>query len=452
MFGCAWRYEMRWISIVCRSRVHTIQTMRAKCFTALFVLGWIATACFADWPQFRGPSGQGLSDAKGLPLKWSETENIKWKVAVPGRGWSSPVILGKEIWMTTANPNGTELSVVCVNLDNGKLVHEKKIFDVEAPQFSHDFNSYASPTPVIESGRLYANWGSAGTACIDTKTMKVIWERRDFKCNHYRGPGSSITVYKDLLLHHFDGSDLQYVVALDKNTGKTVWRTERSVDFKDIVNGQPDREGDWRKAYSTPRVFEFDGKPLLFSQGSKAFYGYDVMTGKELWRVEEHNTHTTSTTPISGHGLIFCCTGNTKGEVWAIRPGGSGVVNETHIVWKLSRNVSMRPSLLLVDDLIFMVDDGGIATCIEAKTGKEVWRERVGGNFSASPFYAEGRVYFFNEEGKAIVIAASRDFKVLAENQLGDGFMASAAVDGPALFLRSRTHLYRVENPAGQQN
>lgn len=419
--------------------------MRSKAFVTFLVFVFLTHPCFADWPQFRGPQGNGVSDAKGLPLTWSEEKNIKWKTAIPGRGWSSPVILGKEIWMTTANPKGTELSVVCVDRDSGKIIHHKKIFDVENPQFAHEFNTYASPTPVIEAGRLYASWGSAGIACIDTATAKVLWERRDFKCNHYRGAGSSICVYRNLLIHHFDGSDFQYVVALDKETGKTVWRTDRSVDFQDLVDGKPDREGDWRKAFSTPRVFDIDGKPLLFSQGSKAFYGYDVFSGKELWRVEEHKTHTTSTTPVFGLGLIFMCTGNTKGEVWAVRPGGKGVVTDTHIVWRFGRNVPMRPSLLPANDLLFMVDDGGIATCLDAKTGAEVWRERVGGNFSASPLYAEGRVYFFNEEGKTIVVEAGRQFKILAQNELGDGFMASAAVDGKAFYLRSRTSLYRVE-------
>ncbi len=417
-----------------------------KFFIGVMALQVFAFAAFADWPQFRGPNGSGISDAKGLPISWSETNHVKWKTAIPGRGWSSPVIFGNKIWMTSANPKGTELSVVCVERDSGKIIHDRKIFDVEAPQFAHDFNSHASPTPVIEAGRLYASWGAAGIACIDTKTAKVLWERRDFKCNHYRGAGSSVTLFEDLLIHHFDGSDFQFVVALDKKTGKTVWRTERSVDFKDTMpDGKPEAEGDWRKAFSTPRIFKFDGKDILFSQGAKAFYAYEPRTGKELWRVESPTTHTTSTTPVSDGKMIYLCTGNTKGEVWAVRPGGSGVVTDTHIAWKYSRVAPMRPSLLVVNDLIYMVHDGGVASCVEAKSGNEVWRERVGGNYSASPMFAEERVYFFNEEGKTTVIEAGREFKPIATNQLADGFLASAAVDGKALFLRTKTHLYRVE-------
>ena len=424
-----------------------ILQMRSRLLIGLLGFPLFTSISFGEWSQFRGPSGDGISDAKNLPITWGAGKNVKWKTAIPGRAWSSPVIFKNQIWMTTASENGSQLSFVCVDRDTGKILHNEKIFDVEAPQFAHRFNTYGSPTPVIESGRLYASWGSPGVACIDTETAKVIWERRDFICNHYRGAGSSVCIFENLLIHNFDGSDHQFVVALDKRTGKTVWRTERSVDFKDLrPDGKPESDGDWRKAFSTPRVFKIDGKPILISHGSKALYAYDPFTGKEIWRVEDTKTHSSSTTPIFGHGLIFFCSGNGRGEVLAIRPGGQGVLNESNIVWRVSRNVPTRPSLLLVDELLFMIDDGGIAVCLESKTGKEIWRERIGGNFSASPLYAEGHVYFFNEEGKATVIEAARNFKVLSENNLGDGFMASAAVDEKALYLRSRTELFRIEN------
>lgn len=419
--------------------------MSRKLFISLCVLGWASSACLADWPQFRGPEGNGISTAHGLPLNWSETQNVKWKTATHGRAWSSPVVFGKEIWLTTADEKGTQLGVICMDLETGKIIHDQKIFDVEVPQSAIDFNSFASPTPVIEEGRLYVSWGSPGLACIDTKTAKTIWERRDFICNHYRGAGSSVTVYGDLLFHNFDGSDHQFVVALDKHTGKTVWRTERSVDFKDIqADGKPDRAGDWRKAFTTPRIFPIGGKPTLFSQGSKSAYTYDLATGQELWRAE-YAVHTSSTTAVFGDGTIYLCTGNPKGELWALNPNGHGVLPVTNVLWKIARNVPTRPSLLFLNGLIFMVDDGGIASCIEAKNGQEIWRERIGGNYSASPLYAEGHIYFFSEEGKCTVIAAAREFKIIAQNQLGDGFMASAAVEWKALILRSRTQLYRVE-------
>jgi outer membrane protein assembly factor BamB len=410
-----------------------------------------------NWPQFRGPNGDGVSDAKELPLTWSETNHVKWKTPIHGKAWSSPVIWGKQIWMTTANTNGTELSVVCLDRDTGKVVRDQKLFDVEKPQYCIPFNSYASPTPVIEKGRLYASFGSPGTACIDTSTGKVLWERRDFVCNHYRAPGSSPILHQGLLLMNFDGSDHQFMVALDKKNGRTVWRRERSVDHKDLGNdGKPQSEGDFRKAFSTPHVAMIDGKPMLVSSGAKATYGYEPMTGEELWRVEERTSHSASARPVAGHGLVYVLTGWSNGQLLAIKPGKNGEVVDANapatdnptqlkVEWKLKRGVPKKPSLLLLDDLIFMVDDGGFASCVEAKTGKELWRERVAGSYSAAPVYANGRLYFCSEEGKTAVVGASRQFKLLAENKLDDGFMASPAIAGKALYLRSKTHLYRIE-------
>ncbi|HXG48564.1 MAG TPA: PQQ-binding-like beta-propeller repeat protein [Methylomirabilota bacterium] len=412
----------------------------------------------AEWPQFRGPRGDGHADAIDLPLSWDETNHVVWKTPIHGRAWSSPVIRGTQIWVTTATEDGRQLFAVCLDRDTGKVTRDLKLFDVENPQFAHKFNTYASPTPVIDGDRLYVTFGSPGTACLDMRSGRVLWERRDFVCNHYRGAGSSPIVHGDLLILHFDGSDRQYVAALDKATGRTRWQVNRSIDFKDLgPDGQPQAEGDFRKAFATPHVATFDGREVLISMGAKATYGYDPATGRELWRVEERTCHSASTRPVVGHGLIFVPTGFSKGQLLAIAPGQAGEVldangpegsppgTQLRLAWKSKRNVPSKPSLLLVGDLLFMVDDGGIASCLEARTGAEVWRERIGGNYSAAPLYAAGRIYFFSEEGKTTVIAAGRQFRKLAENQLGDGFMASPAVAGRALFLRSRTHLYRIE-------
>jgi len=314
-----------------------------------------------------------------------------------------------------------------------------------------------SPTPVIEPGRVYVTFGSPGTACLDTQTCKVLWERRDFVCNHYRGAGSSPILHRNLLIMNFDGSDQQFVVALDKKTGRTLWRAERSIDFKDLgPDGKPMTEGDLRKAFSTPQVATVDDREILVSSGAKAHYAYEPLTGEELWRVEERTSHSAGTRPVFGQGLIFIATGWSTGELLAIHPGRKGEVidanaptnsqGELRVAWKSKRNVPKKPSLLLVGDLLFSIDDGGVASCLEARSGAEVWRERVGGNYSASPVSAEGRLYFFSEEGKTTVIGASRVFKVLAENKLDDGFMASPAIAGKAFFLRTRTLLYRIEN------
>jgi len=412
-----------------------------------------------NWPQFRGPNGDGKSDSRDLPLTWSEQQNVKWKTPIHGRAWSSPVVWGNQVWLTTATEDGRELYAVCVDRESGKIIHDLKLFDVEKPQFAHKFNTYGSPSPAIEDGRVYVTFGSPGTACLDTTTGKVLWERRDFECNHYRGAGSSPILHGNLLIMNFDGSDHQFIVALDKQTGKTAWRVNRSIDFKDLgPDGKPEIEGDLRKAFSTPHVAEFDGKPVLVSQGAKAAYGYEPLTGKELWRVEERTCHSASSRPVTGFGMVFLPTGWSQGQLLAVKPSWKGEVLDANavetavadsplqLVWKVKKSVSRKPSLLLIGDLLFMIEDGGVATCLDAKTGTEVWRERVGGNHSASPIYANGRIYFLSEEGKTTVIEAGREFKKLAENTLEDGFMASPAVSGKALFLRTKSHLYRIEN------
>jgi outer membrane protein assembly factor BamB len=244
---------------------------------------------------------------------------------------------------------------------------------------------------------------------------------------------------------HFDGSDFQFVVGLDKHTGKTVWKCDRSVDFQDLSpDGKVQAEGDWRKGYSTPLVATLAGKPTLLSLGSKALYAYKPDDGTELWRVEERKCHSGSSRPVTDGETIYACMGLPKGELWAIKPGGKGVVTDSHVLWKVTRNVPSKPSTILLDGLIYMIDDGGIASCIEAKTGKEIWRERVGGNYSASPIQAGDRIYFFSEEGKSTVISTGREYKVLGENTLEDGFMSSPAVAGNSLVLRTRTHLYLI--------
>ena len=429
--------------------------MRRAFTCGFFAVALHAAACFAEtnWPQFRGPTGQGVSDAAGLPVKWGETENVAWKTAIHGKAWSSPVVWGDQVWLTTATEDGRHLSVLCVDKNSGKVLHDLKLFDVPTPQYAHPFNSYASPTPAIEEGRVYISFGSPGIACLDTKTAKVLWERRDFVCNHWRGAGSSPVIYKDLIILPFDGADYQYIVGMDKKTGKTVWKTDRSVDFQDLdpATGKPQADGDFRKAFSTPRVASVgDGQPVLISLGSKALYAYEPDTGVELWRVEYRAAHSGSATPVVSKDLIYFNTGHGKSELWAVKPGAKGVIADSEVVWKVKRNAPTRGSVLLVDDLIYMVDEGGIASCVDAKTGDDVWRKRIGGNYSAAPLLADGRIYFFSEDGKATAIAPGREMKVLGESQLEAGFMASPAVIEKALILRTKTHLYRVEQPAGR--
>ena len=429
-----------------------------KLFAVLLGISVAAEPAVIDtWPQFRGPGGDGHHGGP-LPVKWNEGENVRWKTPIHGKGWASPVIWGDQVWLATATEDGRELSVVAVDRATGAVIRDLKLFEVETPQFCHRFNSYASPTPVIEQDRLYVTFGSPGIACVDTRTGQVLWERRDFECNHFRGAGASPILYRDLLILPFDGSDHQYIVALDKTTGRTVWLTHRSVDFQDLdAAGEPQLEGDLRKAYATPHIAGFGGPDLLLSSGAMAHYAYDPLSGRELWRVEDRGAHSASTRTAVGHGLVYVPTGWPNGQLLAIRPGPGVEVLDVQafdtpaarplsVAWQVRRSVPRKPSVLVVDDLLFMIDDNGIASCLDARTGHEHWRERVAGDHSASPIHAAGRIYFCNETGKTAVVAADREFKLLAENQMGDGFMASPAAAGHALFLRSRTHLYCIED------
>jgi outer membrane protein assembly factor BamB len=414
---------------------------------AIGLVGALVTASVQaeDWPQFRGPGGQGEA-AADLPLTWSETAKVTWQTPIHGRAWSSPIVVGSRVWLTTATPDGKRLGVVAVDRDTGRIVHDATLFEVPEPQFAHEFNTYASPTPASDGARIYVTFGSPGTAALDASTGAVLWTRRDLECNHFRGAGSSPVVFRDRLILHFDGSDQQYVVALDTKTGRTLWKTPRSIDFKDLEpDGRIAADGDMRKAFATPHVIDVAGAPVVISTGSKATYGYDPMTGRELWRVEERNAHSGSTRPVAGHGLVFVPTGFPKGALLAIRPDGRGDATATHVAWRLDRGVPNKPSLALAGDLLFMVTDAGVASAVEAKTGAVVWTARIGGTFSASPIVSGPRVYFFDEDGKTTVIAAARTFEKLAENQLGDGFMASPAAADGALYLRSRTRLYRID-------
>ncbi|MDX1948844.1 MAG: PQQ-binding-like beta-propeller repeat protein [Pirellulaceae bacterium] len=393
-----------------------------------------------NWPQFRGPRGDGHSQSVGLPVTWSEKENVKWKTPIHGKGWSSPVVWGNQIWLTTATADGKEDSAICVDKDSGQILFDLKLFENEKPSpLGNALNCYASPSPAIEEGRVYVTWGSYGTACLDTATGKVLWQRRDLPCEHFRGPGSSPILFENLLILHFDGFDFQYVVALDKATGQTAWKTERDVNYGTD-------NGDVMKAFSTPLVIEAAGKLQLISPTSKAALAYDPRTGKEIWRVR-YTSFSASAMPLFGKGLVFINTGFGKADLLAVKPDGEGDVTNTHIQWTAKKGIGSKPSQLLVGDYIFNVHDSGVANCLSATDGTEIWSKRLGGEFSASPLAAEGRIYYFGQDGNTTVVKAIGEYEELAKNTLDDGFMASPAVTGKALILRTRSALYRIENP-----
>ncbi len=417
-------------------------------FASLLVVAFCLSASLgrADWPQFRGPSGDGHAPAtKGLPLSWSETENVTWKTEIPHRGWSTPAVMDGSVWLTTATLEGNDFFVIRVEETSGAVRLNEKLFHAEKPEpLGNNVNGYATPSPALEQGRVYVHFGSYGTACLDTRTGKVLWQRADLPCRHYRGPSSSPILFEDLLILTFDGADLQYIVALDKATGKTRWKTDRSVPWNDEnVPGQMARDGDLRKAHSTPLIARVGDGFQMLSAGAKASYGYDPRDGRELWQVR-YTSWSAAPVPLFRNGLGYFVTGSGKTELWAVRVNGRGNVTDTQVAWKFGNQVAKTASPILVGALIYMVSDDGIVTCLNADTGEQVWRERIGGKYAASPVFAEGRLYFFSQEGNTTVLEPGASFKALGTNSLADGFMASPAVANDAFILRTKTHLYRI--------
>ncbi|HLF95208.1 MAG TPA: PQQ-binding-like beta-propeller repeat protein, partial [Planctomycetota bacterium] len=335
--------------------------------------------------------------------------------------------------------DGKELFVVCVDKESGKVLVDHKLFTIAEPTALWEkYNSYASPTPVIEEGRLYVTFGTYGTVCLDTKAGKVLWVQDKLHCDHWRGAGSSPILFQNLLILTFDGYDVQYLAALDKKTGKVVWKSDRKHDY-----GTTD--GDQKKGYSTPTIIEVGGKPQLVTTASAATTALDPMTGEILWTVSFKGCHSPACRIQFAHGLVYTTTG-TKGEILAIKPDGKGDVTATHIAWR-AKGAGHKGSPLIVGDLIYVVNEGA-ATCLDAKTGAVVWTGRVEGkSYSASPLYADGAIYFFSDGGAASVVQPGRELKELGKGKLetGGAFKSTPAIVGKSIYLRSDTHLYRIE-------
>ncbi|MEY4692224.1 MAG: Serine/threonine-protein kinase AfsK [Verrucomicrobiota bacterium] len=435
--------------------------LQAHCLAAF--LGAVAVlSATPEWPEWRGPGGQGHA-ASGVrpPIRWSETESVAWKTAIPGRGWSSPVIDGKRIWLTTAHETPAkpedakrrlaantadqplvllekvDLHAVCVDRDSGRIVRDLRLFSEREPQWVHELNSYASPTPVLGPGRAYFHFGTFGTACVDTRSGKILWSNRDLRIMHENGPGSSPILWKNLLIFHLDGSDTQSVVALDTADGRVVWRSPRS--------GEMSNNPQLKKSYATPAIVKIAGREQLVSQGADWLYGYDPATGRELWKTRYGQTgFSLSSRAVFGNGMAYLSTGFMKPEIQAIQLDAQPQPLQR---WKYSKGAPTMPSLLLVgDELYFVSDSGGFFTCLDARTGVERFRERLGGNHNASPWYAGGHIYLPSREGSVQVIEPGRQFRAIATNTVSGKIMATPAVVGRSLFLRTDRALYRIES------
>jgi outer membrane protein assembly factor BamB len=398
-----------------------------------------------EWLDFRGPDHNGKV-ANVLPKVWNEEQNVAWKTKLHDHGISTPVILDDRVVLTAASEDGSKSYFLILDLKTGAVLHDIEIFtseDVE-PLGGFGINTYATPSPVSDGKYVYLHYGTYGTACIDPETAEVVWLRRDINCLHFRGPASSPILYKDLLILTMDGIDHQYVTALNKDTGKTIWKTGRTTDFNDLLDGFPKKEGDERKGFNTPLVIKVDGKDQLISVGAKSCFSYDPSTGVEIWHVE-FPTHSAAARPFFDGEKVYVSTGYGKADLLAIRPDGEGDVTETHVAWIYKKNVPRRASFLAIDDRLYMVDDGGVATCLNTENGEMIWREGLGGNHSSSLLYSNGLIYAFNEFGEGRLFKAGDTFEVVQENKLDVGMLSSPAVVDDSLILRTREYLYRID-------
>lgn len=393
-----------------------------------------------NWTYYRGSDLNGISSNKDLPLTWSETDNITWKTPIHGKGASSPVVFGDQVWLTTADSTGKNLYAICSSFQTGKIIYDLKIFEPDSIPPLHTLNTHATPTPAIEAGYVYVHFGSMGTACIETSSGKIVWTRKDLKCDYVQGAASSPIIYKDLLILHFEGVDIQFLIALNKKTGKTVWKSVRPQEY---YTSQPAIA---RKAYITPIIIILKGKDVLISNGAEVCIAYDPNTGEEIWRIP-YISDTTISMPMFSNGLVIFTTGLMEPiKLMGVKPDGKGDISKTNIVWTFSdKNIPAITSPVISNGLLYMIHERGTLTCLEAETGNIVYQNKLKGEFYSSPIVADSKIYIFSKKGIVYVLQEGREFKILAENQMEGEFKATLAVSGKSLVVRNSKALYRIE-------
>ena len=394
-----------------------------------------------EWPQFRGPNGNGHAAAKSLQTNWSEKEAVTWKTSLPGEGWSSPVISGDSIWMTTAvkhDKGPIDLHALCVSLKNGTLLHNIKLFVQSDPEKIHAMNSYASPTPVIAGNRVFCHFGNYGTACLDVKSGSVQWKVNRFDYQTQNGPGASLVAWNGLLFFNCDGVDKQYAVAIHQETGATAWKVNRSGKLRD--------NPEMKKSYCTPSIVKTKNGELLISPAADWVYAYEPTSGKEVWKANYGQLGFSCVPkPIFRDETAYILTSFSPSRLLAIDFNGKGDVTDSNVKWTSGSNMPSKPSLMIAGDNLYAINDKGILTCLDAKTGKEKYKQRIGGSFAASPLYAGGNIYLFDTEGRTTIFKPGDTYQQLKQNQLEGRFMASPAVSGQSLILRTDMAIYRID-------
>jgi len=398
----------------------------------------------AHWTHFRGSKLDGISEVTGLPVNWNDSTNIAWKTEIEGKGWSSPVVYGNQIWCTTAPPDGKEMLAVCLDLETGEILFGLKLFEPDTVYRIHAVNSYATPTPCIEKDFVYIHFGRYGTACVDTRTGETVWKRTDMQCEHIQGPGSSLFLYRDMLIVHMEGSDQQFIYALDKRTGETIWKAERPQECYEPLAYIG------KKAYTTPIIVNFNGRDLMISNGAAVCIAYDPMTGKEVWRIVQGEDSTIAM-PFENNGMVYFYTsfvtpekGSKYCELLAVDPDGSGDIAGTNILWRMQSPPLQLSTPVIINGLIYTVDSKGEMMCLDALTGETIWSERLRGKYNSSPLYADGAIYFSSTDGETIVIREGKTFQVESRNRLEGEIWATPAVADGSLLIRTSRYLYKI--------
>ena len=403
-------------------------------FTFLVVIALCCSVLTAqqNWPEFRGNNGTGHARAS-LPADLEDTKNLAWKTKIHGKGWSSPVVWDQQVWLTTATTDGKKMSVLCLDLKTGKILLDRVIHENKKVDFSHPTNSYATPTPAVNQDHVFLHFGRYGTTCLNRKTFKQIWQRTDLPCNHHRGPASSPILHDGKLFVALDGYDQQYVVALDQKSGKTIWRKKREIEYGT-------NNGDAMKAYGTAAVFKFGDKTMLVYPSAVATIAYDPKSGDTIWKVYHGGMNASARPVLTKEGNLLITNG--MGTMVAVNPRGKGNITSTNIAWSTRRSICKKSSPLVIGDRVYFVNDKGIAQCLDSKTGKRIWQERLGGNFSSSPVFDGEKIFMFGENGEAHVFKPADEFILLGHAKLAKGFKASPAIVGNKLLVRSFEYLF----------
>ncbi|MEN8230666.1 MAG: PQQ-binding-like beta-propeller repeat protein [Bacteroidota bacterium] len=394
------------------------------------------------WTHYRGSNLNGISSGTGFPVTWNDSTHVKWKTAIEGKGWSSPVVYGDQVWLTTEKEK--EMRAICIDSRSGEILHNRVVFNPDTLYRKHSVNTYATPTSAIEKDFIYVHFGRYGTACLDTRSGETVWERTDMQVEHLQGPGSSLRIYKEKLIVHLEGTDIQYITALDKKTGKTLWKTHRPAELYNPL----DPIG--KKAYITPIIINVNGRDLMISNGSAVCIAYDPETGKEVWRIIQGEDSTISM-PVESNGIVYFYTGYVTGEdgkkyaeLFAVNPNGEGDIGDSNILWRVKSPILQLLTPVIVDGLLYTVDSKGLLSCLEGETGETIWSKNLKGKYHSSPVFANRYIYISSTRGRTVVIKAGRELQIVSENTLDGEIWATPALTDGAIFMRTSKYLYKI--------